>query len=214
MDAPAAKRTVHPLIKAWVVFHALMILLWSTPHPTALVTEQFNRSTPGEKLMRPIDSLMVVNDGVFKNQFGIANNPLPLYLESTGLWQWWDMFAPNPSSTDAYMDAVVEYADGSTAFQPYPRMYDLPIWMKYFKERYRKYRERLTGDENSWKWPHTAQRLALVHYRQTGKKPVIVRLWRHWKDVTPLGKPQETEYAGYMFWEQVIDQNKLMEDAR
>lgn len=214
MDASSGKRTVHPAVKYWVAFHAVMVLLWSTPHPSQLAKEQFQRSSLVEKLSNPKDTLMVVNDGVFKGEWFGKSDPLPLYFQSTGLWQWWDMFAPNPASTDVYMDAEVEYEDGTVAFQPYPRMYDMPVWLKYFKERYRKYRERLTNDSESWKWPHTAQRLALVNYRHTGRIPVRVRLWRHWMDVAPLGQPQPTNYNAYMFWDQEIDQAKVLEDAK
>ena len=213
MDAPAPKRTVHPLIKIWVVFHGAMIFLWSVPHPNAAAREQFQRQTPVEKLVNLKDTLMVLNDGVIKGDL-VPNDPIPYYMNSTGLWQWWDMFAPNPADTDAYMDAEVEYADGTVALQKYPRMFDLPIGQKYLKERYRKYRERLTNDTDSWKWNVTAQRLALENYRATGKVPVVVRLWRHWQVVAPLGQPQPTKYEQYMFWEYEVDQIKLAEDFK
>ncbi|MBS1708646.1 MAG: hypothetical protein JSS65_07990 [Armatimonadetes bacterium] len=214
MDAPAPKRTVHPAIKVFVGFHALMVFMWTTPHPTLAAQQQFHKNTAVENLMRPKDSLLVFNEEMLKGEMLGPEKPLGKYMMVTGLWQWWDMFAPNPADIDVYIDAEMEYADGTVAIHKYPRMYELPIPMKYFKERYRKYRERLSDDSYSWKWSHTAQRLALENYRATGKEPVRVRLWRHWMQVAPIGQPQPSEYSGYMFWDYQVDHNKLMEDAK
>ncbi len=216
MDATAKKkRTVHPIIKAWVAFHALMVILYSAPQPKPNETQEVDKHTPFENLVRPRAAFLV-----YAKEFSWYNGPdqlrrLPyLYMASTGLWQWWDMFAPNPASIDAWMDAEIQYEDGTTSIYQYPRIYDLPIWQKYFKERYRKYRERLTEDEYGWKWNHTAQRIALEAYRQTGRRPVEVQLYRHWQQGTGVGQPEPTTYNSYMFWDYQVDQIQLEADAK
>jgi hypothetical protein len=61
------------------------------------------------------------------------------YLLWTGLFQKWDMFAPDPSKLNCYVGAQIAFRDGHTALWNFPRMENLGIVEKYFQERYRKY---------------------------------------------------------------------------
>jgi hypothetical protein len=71
----------------------------------------------------------------------------PYFLWS-GLFQSWDMFAPTPKSANSYLEAVLIYEDGSRKTWAFPRMDQLGLTDKYFKERYRKFTESLVREEN------------------------------------------------------------------
>jgi hypothetical protein len=58
------------------------------------------------------------------------------------------MFAPIPKSANAYIEAEVVYRDGSRKTWAFPRMEQLGLAEKYFRERYRKFIENLPRDEN------------------------------------------------------------------
>ena len=161
-------------------------------------------------------------------------------MYASGLWQSWDMFAPNPAGTDIWCDAEVVFDDGSTKRHQYPRIYKLSLVSKFFKERYRKFYERVNQDSNSWLWPPFAQRIALEEYEPGKPIPVTVRLWRHFyaapkfmtfpeyltnlRDAASKGKlsfdvvfPPQPEgldkYSDYMFYEYQVDTDALYKAA-
>jgi hypothetical protein len=61
------------------------------------------------------------------------------YMFPTGLWQAWNMFAPNPGMSNVYVEAEVTLRDGSTATWRFPRMDELGYFERYRVERYRKW---------------------------------------------------------------------------
>lgn len=63
----------------------------------------------------------------------------------TGLWQAWNMFAPNPAMSNVYLEAQVTLSDGSRATWKFPRMAELGYFDRYRMERYRKW-----GTERVW----------------------------------------------------------------
>lgn len=204
---------MHPVIKILVIFHCVMILLWSLPNAPQSFQAWLNKGATPEQLAnapRPVGSqwLLVWNHKYFKS------SPLHYYLTATGIWQYWDMFAPNPSNLDHWADARIVFADGSSKIVPYPRMSQMPIPIKYFKERYRKFLERANMDANAYLWPPMAQRLALTSTSDPNNLPVSVFLTRHWKYVQPMDKPQPAKYSEYMFYEHVVDQARLKKDLR
>src|SRR5712671_904309 len=66
----------------------------------------------------------------------------PYFLWS-GLFQSWDMFSPLPKAANTYIEATIVYKDGSRTTWTFPRMEQLSLTERYFKERYRKYAENL-----------------------------------------------------------------------
>ena len=76
----------------------------------------------------------------------------PYFLWS-GLFQSWDMFSPSPKAANTYVDATIIYKDGTRATWAFPRMEQLSLTESYFKERYRKFAETLTLNENDPCWP-------------------------------------------------------------
>src|SRR5690242_15209139 len=71
------------------------------------------------------------------------------YVLWAGLFQKWQMFAPNPMRLDNFVLATVTFRDGSSTVWPFPRMENLGLIQRYEKERYRKYAELLRLDTNS-----------------------------------------------------------------
>lgn len=134
--------------------------------------------------------------------------PIDMYLHFTGFWQYWDMFAPNPSHSDIYGDAEVIYKDGTVKRYIYPRMYDLSIPQKFFKERYRKFFERAGSDDYVYLFPSFALRVAL-EMDNPANPPVRVKMIRHWKAVAGPGKPQPKEYGSYNYFTYEVDQKEL-----
>jgi len=117
------------------------------------------------------------------------NSPLTLafreylrpYFLWSGLFQSWDMFSPNPKSSNAYLEAVIIYKDGSTELWPFPRMELLSYRERYFKERYRKFEENLNGTLYPPLWPDAARfiaRLRRDHASPPGKVMLVAR-WSH-----------------------------------
>lgn len=193
----APTRRVNPIVKILVFFHIFMIASWSTPKPADAI---INGVAPpqGEEW------LLYLNQRYVK-QNDLLNN----YLTFTGLWQGWDMFAPNPADTDLWLSAEVTYRDGSKAPAHFPRIKNLSIPAKYFKERYRKYYERANQDDNAWLWPSLAQRLAFESDNDPSNPPVSIALTRHWRKAKPPGQVTPEAYLTYTFYEQPIDPSKL-----
>ena len=101
------------------------------------------------------------------------------YFLWAGLFQTWDMFAPRPWGSNSYVEAVVIYKDGSRQTWSLPRMEQLSLTERYFKERYRKFSEVLQIEENDALWPDAARRIARLN--STPSKPaktiILIRRW-------------------------------------
>ena len=195
MASKPPKKGVHILIKLFVILHVAGITIWALPNPR-----------------RPIMVGSVEPFGpewlLYYNWRYVKNSPVRYYLVTTGAWQYWDMFSPNPSSTDFWGDAEVIYQDGTTKHYPYPRMYSLPIPVKYFKERFRKFFERAGGDDFKYVWPAFAQRVALDMDTMAGNPPVRVKLFRHFQKLDSRKEVQQ-DYETYMYYEHLVDQEAL-----
>ena len=83
------------------------------------------------------------------------------YMLWSGLFQAWDMFAPNPMKLNSYVEAEVSFRDGSRRIWSFPRMNEIGYVDRYFKERYRKFaNEYLRMDVHSALWPDAARYIA------------------------------------------------------
>jgi hypothetical protein len=194
-------KTAPTWVKILVGFHVFATIVWTMP----MVSDQV---LSGKVKPAGTSWLLYWNAKYLKTL-----EPVKAYLFSTGSWQYWDMFAPDPSSTDWYGTAEVEYQDGTKRVVAYPRMYDLPIPMKYVKERYRKFYERAHDDQRPILWPSFAQRMALLGYDNPKNPPVIVRLRRHWRYVAGPGKVQAKDYDSHMYYAYAVDQARLKRAA-
>jgi hypothetical protein len=82
------------------------------------------------------------------------------YLLWSGLFQSWDMFAPNPKPENAYVRAVVITSDRHIKVWNFPRMEELSFGQRYQKERYRKFVESILDQKNEALLPDAANHIA------------------------------------------------------
>jgi hypothetical protein len=123
--------------------------------------------------------------------FAKAKEALAPYMLWSGLFQAWDMFAPDPSKVNAYIQGVVTLRNGQTRTWSCPRMQELSLVQRYFKERYRKFgNERLRMDENVALWPDAARYVARMFAGDPANPPVRVQLVRYWTFVGPPGSSE------------------------
>ena len=195
--ATLASRKVSPWIKALVVFHVFAITVWALPKPSDAILK-------GKQPPVGTDWLLYWNARYLKESM-----PERLYCATTGLWQYWDMFSPNPAQIDFWGDADVYYQDGKKLRYQYPRMYLLPLPQKYPYERYRKFFERAHAEDYRFLWPLFAQRVALLCDTNPKNPPVKVVLRRHWRPVAPPGKIQQQNYNEYEYFTYAVDLDLL-----
>lgn len=186
--ASSPRRPVHPLIKAWIALHVVIISCWSIPiTPKSLQAYTRKNATPREIANSPTPKFLqwvqIYNDRLVRD-----NSMVRAYLLPTGFWQYWDMFAPDPSNNDIWFDAIITTKDQRSETMELNRIASMPLVKKYFKERYRKYYERVHLDDNQWCWPYVARAIARDFRREYGAEPKNIQLRRHYRFVT-YGKP-------------------------
>lgn len=197
------KSGVHWAVKAWFFFHCFAIVTRTIPVPTQEDVDRLAK--PGMDAAKLNSSIKSANLNTFRQKEWLV----PYYTETLGFWQYWDMFAPNPAQDDIWIDAVVEFADGSKSIQAYPRMAEMPLNKKFLYERYRKYRERITDQQYSWKWPHTANWFAAQAWIEDKNPPVRVTMrWHRYLVPAPPAKPDYT-YTTNDFYTALIDRTAL-----
>lgn len=199
-ETAAPYRTVPLWVKAAIAFHVVAVTVWAIPLPPDAVAQEKARPSGTAWLQ------------YWNNKYLKPLNPIRGYVLASGVWQYWDMFAPDPSATDWYGDAEVTYRDGTVRRVAYPRMVDLPIPEKYVKERYRKFFERAHDEGTASMWPPFAQRMARWAYKDPQNPPVVVRLFWHKLQIAPPGGKQGTEYQGFNYYSYAVDQAALRRD--
>lgn len=129
------------------------------------------------------------------------------YLIFTGLFQKWDMFAPDPSKLNNFVAAVVTYRNGESSLWTFPRMEHLGYVDKYFKERYRKYaNDCLRLDTNAELWPDAARYIARLNRRPLNP-PAAIDLVRYWSIVPPPaanGEEPPTLWSQHTFFRWIV----------
>jgi hypothetical protein len=106
------------------------------------------------------------------------------YMLWSGLFQSWDIFAPTPRTVNDYVQGVVITKDGRIHTWKFPRMEQLSITERYYRERYRKFIENFQEERYSALWPDIARHLARM-YNNPDNPPEIVMLVRYWSDIPP-----------------------------
>ena len=94
------------------------------------------------------------------------------------------MFAPIPKSANTYIEAVVVYKDGSQKTWTLPRMEQLSLTEKLFKERYRKFADNLQREENDDLLPDAARYIARLN-SSPGRPVKMVTLIQKWSFIVP-----------------------------
>ena len=189
----------------------MAITIWAIPNPPdAIMNGRIPWRVQTDSFPHFAQS---INDGVrLLNKNRLRTSFIKYYDMPTGVWQYWDMFAPNPADIDWYGDAEVIYRDGTKRIYNYPRMYNYGIVQKYFMERFRKYYERAHDEQYGYAWPAFAQRVALLSTTDPKNPVVEVHLRKHWLVIQPPGKPQPTEYKSEEYFRYPVDNVKLQRD--
>ncbi len=106
------------------------------------------------------------------------------YMLWTGLFQSWDMFAPNPKPENSYIKAVVITQNRHSHVWIFPRMEQLSLGERYSKERYRKFTEVLPEQKNQPVWPDVAAHVARM-FNSPSDPPDKVLLIQFHTDIRP-----------------------------
>jgi hypothetical protein len=106
------------------------------------------------------------------------------YLRWTGLYQTWDMFAPDPMKINADVKSVVMTRNRHVRVWSFPRMEELGFAERYGKERYRKFAEILPLPQNAPLWPDVARKIARSFRSQTDP-PEKIMLIQFVSDIDP-----------------------------
>lgn|GEM_PF-2894141 len=193
MSDPANVR-VRSVTKVLVVIGAGAAFLYSFPN-----------AAPATETTGPIlgDAAMAATSRVFKD------GPIGQAVLYIGLWQYWSMFAPNPSRQDQWLDATVTRADGSVATVAFPRMTETPVLQRYFRERYRKWLESGGSAQHAYLWPALAQWMA-QRADDPANPPREVLLQLHYRITPEVGQSPPLSYQTEPFFRYIVDTKRLV----
>ena len=139
--------------------------------------------------------------------FGAVNEMTRPYLLWTGLFQSWDMFAPDPVKANTYVKAVVITKNGHVHVWSFPRMDQLGFGQRYQKERYRKFVEDMLREQNALLLPDVVKHIARF-YNDPADPPQKVLLIKFQSDITP-GSKNEREPRPSDFYDEYIEPEDL-----
>jgi len=198
---PKSPRNAPWWVKAFVVFHIIAITIWALPNPPEGYANGdlklgIDPNSPGG-IPGSLSRLITDAPMVWKANYG-RDAFFKYYTLSTGFWQYWDMFAPNPIGYDVYCTADVRFADDTYITYKYPRMYDLDVFRKYLGERYRKFFERVNG--MPFTWSYFVRHIADLCEAKYHKKVLGVKLWSHQFLTPPPDQPFDVKYTDRDFF--------------
>ncbi len=191
-------QTVRWPVKVWWWTHVVLITLWCFPNAPPAVSS-------GRASGNVVDNLLLANDRLVRD--GLPH----YYIEPLGLWQYWDMFAPDPMQSDFYFEAVMQFQDGTIKSVEFPRIVKMPLLARYTKERFRKYGERVRESEYQYLWPTWAQWMATQASTDPSNPVIALNLQKKSRNVPPptanldMNRPFETT----MFHPQMVDLPRL-----
>lgn len=121
-----------------------------------------------------------------------------------GLWQGWEMFAPNPISQDVYVSVLGTLDNGKLIEWDVTRMDKMGLATRYQMERWRKFcNDNLRVDENRVLWPEAARWFAKALGEDQGRKVVKLEMIRHWRPAAIPDQegniPPRPEWESYIF---------------
>jgi hypothetical protein len=133
-----------------------------------------------------------------------ARDLIQPYMRWTGLFQTWDMFAPNPIPTNTYIKAVVITEHHYIYTWDYPRMDQLGFGERYRKERYRKFEENLLQDRTSLLLADVTKHIARF-YNDPNDPPEKVILLKYETAIRPWEEGNEQPPAPSVLFEDYIE---------
>lgn len=209
MEQPERPKWLRGFLKAFFFVHVFAVVVFTMPQPPPAVSS-------GILAPRGSDILLKFNED------WLNPGPVRQYMYSFGVWQSWDMFAPNPSNRDVWGDAEIQFADGTVKTWQYPRIKEMGLFQKFAKERYRKYFERANLEQYGYFWSDLCQWIANQNNPDPKNPPKLVRLWRHLKITPPTVTFQEFikgnrdkspvndgPYSNDLLFEYEVDVNRL-----
>lgn len=138
-----------------------------------------------------------------------VNAILRPYMLWTGLFQSWNMFAPDPTPLNSYVKAVVITRDRHLKVWNFPRMEELNLSQRYRQERYRKFQEVLPDIANQALWPDVATHVARM-FASEADPPDRVMLIRFSSPIDPArGESEESPAQPWDFYDDYIDPGDL-----
>lgn len=188
---PPSPASVSIWVKAGVLTLLFLIVSWALPAPV-------NRDRP-----QGTEWILWLN---FKfrtagwHSDGRYISPVTDFMLLTGLWQSWNMFAPNPVRDDYFFEAELQLVDGETEVHSLKRLYEMPLLSRYGNERYRKFFEKMRPESGSWLWPRLAQRAIVWAGREPREVEKVTLILRN-RRILPPDQPQLTEYDSTRFFE-------------
>ena len=134
-----------------------------------------------------------------------AREVIQPYMRWTGLFQTWNMFAPNPIPTNTYIKAVVITEHHRIYTWNYPRMDQLGLGERYRKERYRKFAENLLQDRTTLLLADVVKHIARF-YNDPGDPPEKVILLKYETAIRPwTGEGNEPTSSPTVLYEDYIE---------
>lgn len=144
--------------------------------------------------------------------------PKPIFVALTSralvtlnLWQYWDMFAPDPRSEDVKVGVAYEAQSGQRTEFYLTDMVSMPYGERWQKERWRKYfNDHLRVDQEKHLWLPYAK-FASRELRRQGVDPKNISLVRHWRPtsypLTPQSRAGQNSapWLTYKFFDLVVD---------
>lgn len=130
------------------------------------------------------------------------------YVLYFGVWQSWDMFAPNPRDIKITMDAEIKYKDGSQKIWEFPRMDKMGFFEKFRKERYRKWAfDNVRVDQHSGLWLPTVRYIArsIDDPNRPLKSIALRRRWRQIVVPEDRGLAQEPPWNESVFFTKTFE---------
>lgn len=119
---------------------------------------------------------------------GVVRDTVRPYILWAGLFQGWNMFAPEPMKVNGYVEALITYNDGEIHKWKFPRMEELGYTQRYFKERYRKFaNEYVRMDSFAAIRPDVARRIARLNNHDPSNPPAVVLLVWYSSQIAPPG---------------------------
>ena len=98
------------------------------------------------------------------------------YMMPLGLWQYWNMFGPEPVKSIAELEAVVTDGKGMVHLFPFTHMVNIPPWKRFLYIREAKFAAALADDNCK---PHreiTARHVARTIGLKPADFPLVVEL--------------------------------------
>jgi hypothetical protein len=129
------------------------------------------------------------------------------YFLWTGLFQRWDMFAPDPPAANSYVKTVVISRDRHLHVWSFPRMEELSFGERYRKERYRKFLDVLPQPQMAPLWPDVARHVA-AQFNSPTDPPEKVLLIQFQSVIRP-GAATDPAPSPNVFYEDYVQPGEL-----